>query len=132
MRKASGKSCCEYSKRSVIKKYVKIVNSIEKRMAERNAVLERHFKMLLEPRPEAQDINTRMGTVLEKPLQLPPIFLTSSLGFNKHTWNKGAEVLLAEFNLERKLKYPTLRNALLFEKLKMLIMRLQEKEKRKR
>ncbi|KAL0266056.1 UNVERIFIED_CONTAM: hypothetical protein PYX00_011773 [Menopon gallinae] len=88
--------------------------------------------ILLELNPEAQDINTRVNAMLEKTPQLPALFLTSSLGFNKHTWNKGAEALLSEFSLERKLKHPTLRNALLFEKLKMLVIRLQDKEKRRR
>lgn len=132
MRQTPNKSSCEYPKRKVIEKYLKIVDSIDKRVKERNTVLERHFKLLLDPKLTHKNVEDRMVSILDKPLHLPPLFLASSLGFNKHTWSKTTEILLSEFNLEKKLKHPTMRNALLFEKLKMLVTKMNDKERRKR
>lgn len=132
MQQTPNKKSCEYPKRKVIEKYLKIVESIDKKVRRRNAVLERHFKLLLEPKPAQKNIEDKLVSILDKPLQLPPLFLASSLGFNKHSWSKSVEILLSEFNLEKKLKYPTMRNALLFEKLKTLVIRLCDKERRRR
>lgn len=132
MRKTSSKSYCEYSRRKVVKKYIKIVENIEEIIKRRNSVLERHFKLLLEPAAANKNIETQLSTALEKPQQLPPIFLASSIGFTKHAWNKNTEALMAEFDLKKKPQFPVLRNALLFEKLKLLAIKLQSKERKKK
>ncbi|KCZ75491.1 hypothetical protein H311_03531 [Anncaliia algerae PRA109] len=133
MKKVVPKKISVYKDKKVIKKYTKILLSIRKRMKDRKAFINRHLPILLQPSTKAyQDINTRVSSAIEKTNIIPSFCLASSLGFNKNTWNKNVENIMNEFGLGKKPKFFTLKNALVFEKLKLLVIKLVEKEKKEK
>ncbi|RVD92296.1 hypothetical protein TUBRATIS_12060 [Tubulinosema ratisbonensis] len=133
MKKPNLKKVLVYKNKKLIKKYIKILLNLDKRIKNRNEFLKRHLPILLQPSTkEYQDINTRVTSVIEKTNIIPSICLASSLGFNKNSWSKQVESVMNEFGLSKKPKYFTLRNVLAFEKLKLLVLKLVEKEKKEK
>lgn len=118
--------------RSTIEQYIEIITNIEERMDARNMVLEKHFKILDSKSALLAESPAKPAVQLERSISLPNIFLASSLGFNKLNWTKNVESILSHYNLGKKLVIPTLRSAILFEKLKIIMVKLQEKERKKR
>lgn len=133
MKRVISKKTTIYKDKKIIKKYLKILFSLEKRQKKRKDFLSRHLPILLQPSTkEYQDINSRINNVIEKQNILPQICLASSLGFNKNTWNKQVEAVMNEFGFGKKVRNFTLRNVVGFEKLKILVVKLVEKEKKEK
>ncbi|AFN82362.1 hypothetical protein EROM_010170 [Encephalitozoon romaleae SJ-2008] len=124
----------EFSNDPVICRYLEILNSIESIRRDRDDVLSTHFNELSTYNiNELEDRNAVIRRLINKEFTYPSAFLASSLGFNKTTWNRDYERTLREIGMYKRPKYSTLRNMLLFEKLKWLVIRYHEaKQKRKK
>lgn len=133
MKKVISKKITNFKNKKIIKKYIKILLNLDKRIKDRNTFIKNHLPILLQPNTkEYQDINTRVSSIIEKSNIIPSFCLASSLGFNKNTWSKPVENIMTELGFKKKVKFFTLRNVLAFEKLKLLVLKLIEKEKKEK
>ncbi|ADM10889.1 uncharacterized protein Eint_010250 [Encephalitozoon intestinalis ATCC 50506] len=123
----------EFCESSTIQKYCEILNNIESIRRDRDDVLSTHFNEVCTY--NISDLEDRAAVIrrlINKELVYPNAFLASSLGFNKTTWNRDYEKTLREIGMYKRPKYSTLKNMLLFEKLKWLIIRYHEAKQKKK
>ncbi|TBU02704.1 putative DMAP1-like protein [Hamiltosporidium magnivora] len=114
-------------KQILLVKYENILKNIDEYKKQRNDIIRLHFGELNTYNlREMRDIDQKILEIIGKEPIHPPVFLASSLGFNKMNWNKSFSKILGHFNLGQRLKYPTAKNAFKFEKLKMLLIKYQE------
>lgn len=118
---------------NLVEKYVEVINNIEDLAVKRNSILNRHFYELQHYNiDKLEDRDGRIVRILGKPFTYPNAFLASSLGFSRTTWIKKYEDILAKFGLTKKLQYQTLRNMVLFEKLKLLVFKYFENKRKEK
>ncbi|AFM97649.1 hypothetical protein EHEL_010240 [Encephalitozoon hellem ATCC 50504] len=123
----------EFSNDSTTCKYLEILNNIESIRRDRDDVLSAHFNEVnIYNINELEDRNAVIRRLINKELTYPNAFLASSLGFNKTTWNRDYERTLREVGMYKRPRYSTLRNMLLFEKLKWLVVRYHEAKQKKK
>lgn len=122
---------CEFNDTPVSRKYIEILNSIESITEARRGVLMNHFNELCTYNiDDLEDRHAVIKRIVNKELTYPNAFLASSLGFNRTTWHRDYEKTLSDIGMYKRPKYGTLRNMLLFEKLKWLIIRLNERRQK--
>lgn len=110
----------------LLKRYYKFLQTVPEKIARRQEIINLH----LPPIHTSTDDNIqKLANIIGKPNPYPNIFLASSLGFTKMTWNKNVEKILLQFGLEMKLKNPTFKNYRKYEQLKMLMLKYFEKKK---
>jgi len=78
---------------------------------------------------ELEDTEMKYKRIVSEKKSYPSAFLASSLGFNKGNLNSRYLQILNAFGLDKKPRAPSLRNALAFEKLKLLIIKYFDKYK---
>jgi Putative DMAP1-like len=99
--------------------------------ARREQIINRHFGELnINAEIDEQERQLLINEYINKDLVYPSVFLGSTLGFNKNNWNRNIEKLLEPFGLRQKPVFGVKENCLLFEKLKLLILRLMERTKK--
>ncbi|KMV66692.1 hypothetical protein M970_010200 [Encephalitozoon cuniculi EcunIII-L] len=131
-RKGSGQDY-EFHSDPVVRKYLKVLNSIESIRKDRNDVLSIYFNEVFTYNiDDLEDRSAVVKRLINREFTYPNAFLASSLGFNKTTWSRDYEKTLKEIGMDKRPKYSTLRNMLLFEKLKWLIIRYHEAKQKKR
>ncbi|CAD24908.1 hypothetical protein [Encephalitozoon cuniculi GB-M1] len=131
-RKGSGQDY-EFHSDPVVRKYLKVLNSIESIRKDRNDVLSIYFNEVCTYNiDDLEDRSAVVKRLINREFTYPNAFLASSLGFNKTTWSRDYEKTLKEIGMDKRPKYSTLRNMLLFEKLKWLIIRYHEAKQKKR
>ncbi|WUR03881.1 uncharacterized protein VNE69_06194 [Vairimorpha necatrix] len=115
-----------------VEKYVDLIKNVDNLRSKRESIINRHFYELYNYNiDKLEDRDGRISRIIGKTFTYPNSFLASSLGFNRTTWAKKYEEILGKFDLSKKLQYQTLRNMVLFEKLKLLIIKyndIQRKE----
>lgn len=72
---------------------------------------------------EFEDTDTRYARAVPERRAYPNAFLASSLGFNKSSMQSRYNEVLHKFGLERKPRVATLKNALHYERMKVLIIK---------
>jgi hypothetical protein len=121
----------EFSRNPATERYIAFLNDIEGIRKRRNEIVLKHFNELLTCNIDyLEDKQALINRIISKDLVYPSAFLASSLGFNRSSWQQGYEKILSEVGMHKRPKYSTLRNMLLFEKLKWLIIRYYERKKR--
>lgn len=75
---------------------------------------------------EFEDTETKFAKIVAEKRTYPPAFVASSLGFNKSTMQVKYNDVLMRFGLERRPVVASLRNALHYEKLKIMIIKYYE------
>lgn len=99
--------------------------------ARRLEIVNRHFGELnVGPEIGVQERQLLINEYINKDLAYPSVFLGSSLGFNKNNWNRNIERLLEPFALRQKPVFGVKENCLLFEQLKLLVLKLMERTKK--
>ncbi|KAF7684502.1 hypothetical protein TCON_0311 [Astathelohania contejeani] len=112
-------------------RFTHLLSSIDEISNKRKEIISTHIgELYLLNMKDVQDIDGRIHELIGKNINHPTVYLASTLGFNKLTWNKNVEAILEPFGLGQKLKYPSYENAIKFEKLKLLILKYLELEKK--
>lgn len=108
-----------------LKTYKKIIKNISNLENERNTIISRHLNIDFN-----RDKETRIKEIIgNSNINRSCVYLASSMGFNKMTWNKDIENLLKEFGLKQKLEMGIYKNYKRYEVLKLLIQKLINKRK---
>lgn len=118
-------------KKKLLLSYSALLTALPKTSSTRHKILTTHFGEFFTSTTEstADDLHTRIATIMSKVHPHPYIFLASSLGFNKMTWNTKVERVVGRFGLGMRLKWPSYGNYLKYERLKYLIMKYFDKRK---
>ncbi|EOB14419.1 hypothetical protein NBO_28g0058 [Nosema bombycis CQ1] len=113
------------------KNFLNLLEKVEELSSKRKQILERHFYELTKYNiDDLEDRDSIITRIVGKAPSHPNAFLASSLGFTKSSWNKKYENMFLKFGLDRKLKHSTYRNMLHFEKLKLLVIKYHEVNKK--
>ncbi|KAI5192042.1 hypothetical protein NEMIN01_1790 [Nematocida minor] len=113
---------------SMVEWLVDIIKSHEKLKKARNAVLNRHFGELgVSANLEEQEKLLLIHEYINKDFVYPPVFLGSTLGFNKNNWNKHIEKILEPYEIKQKPIYGVKETCYLFERMKYLILKYMER-----
>ncbi|KAG0441071.1 hypothetical protein DMUE_1317 [Dictyocoela muelleri] len=107
-----------------LKTYKLFVKKSSKLLINRNKIIKNHLYT-----SENQNKEQKIKKIIDKYPSRPSIYLASSLGFNKLSFNKDVEIILNKFGLEMKLKSGSFKNYDRFEILKLLINKVYEKRK---
>lgn len=133
MKKKTNTDTYEFSNTPIVRKYVEVLNNIESIRASRQSILQTHLNELCTYNiDDLEDRNAVIKRIISRELTYPSAFLASSLGFNRTTWNREYEKTLNDIGMCKRPKYSTLRNMVLFEKLKWLIIRFHERKQKRR
>ncbi|EEQ81923.1 hypothetical protein NCER_101468 [Vairimorpha ceranae BRL01] len=115
----------------IAESYAKLIRNIRELKSTRDSIINRHFYELYHYNiDELEDRDVRIKRLIGKSTSYPNSFLASSLGFNRTTWVKKYEEILGKFDLGKKPKYLTMRNMMLFEKLKLLVIKYFNSKKK--
>lgn len=79
---------------------------------------------------EFEDLDSKFIKLIPEKRVYPNAFLASSLGFSKSSLDSRHTSILHKFNLENKPRVPSLKNALHFERLKLLMNKYFDKNKK--
>lgn len=113
-----------------IQKYKKIASQITTLTNTRNRIIAHHFpELLLPPLKVTEDVEKKIQEIIGRDIIHSSVFIASTLGFTKSNWNKTIEKTLVDLGLGNKLRCPSFKNMLRFEKLKHLIFKYLEKKK---
>ncbi|KAI5161635.1 hypothetical protein NEAUS03_1695 [Nematocida ausubeli] len=94
----------------------------------RQVILDRHFGELgISANLEEQEKLLLIHEYINKELVYPPVFLGSTLGFNKNNWNKNIERMLEPYGIRQKPVFCTKDTCYLFERMKYLMLKYMEK-----
>ncbi|EIJ88244.1 hypothetical protein NEPAR06_0349 [Nematocida parisii] len=108
--------------------FVDLIKTHDKLMLARNVVLNRHFgELSVSANLEEQEKLLLIHEYINKELVYPPVFLGSSLGFNKNNWNKNIEKILEPYGIRQKPVFCAKDTCYLFERMKYLILKYMEK-----
>ncbi|ELQ76413.1 hypothetical protein THOM_0600 [Trachipleistophora hominis] len=116
-------------KHKLLSTYRDFLGSLPSTLDRRRKILQTHFGEILVAIPTEEDFESKINNIIGKLHPHPYIYLASTIGFSKMTWNRSVEKILDQFGLKMKLKYPTLKNYLRYEKLKYLLIRYFDKRK---
>ncbi|ELA47063.1 hypothetical protein VCUG_01424 [Vavraia culicis subsp. floridensis] len=116
-------------KQKLLSSYKRFLESLPSTLEHRKRILHTHFGEFLVAIPTNEDFESKINAIIGKMHPHPYIYLASSIGFSKMTWNRSVEKILNQFELKMKLKYPTLKNYSRYEKLKYLLIRYFDKRK---
>lgn len=107
--------------------FIGILGSVEQDKERRAASLDRMFWEYNNLNiNEFEDTETKFAKIVAEKRTYPPAFVASSLGFNKSTMQVKYNDVLMRFGLERRPVVASLRNALHYEKLKIMIIKYYE------
>lgn len=99
--------------------------------AARDIVIQKHFgELTITPILEEQEKLISINEFINKEITYQPVFLGSTIGFNKNNWNKNIEKLLEPYSIKQKPLYSVKENCYLFEKLKYLALKYMERLKK--
>ncbi len=112
------------NKKNILINFVKLLYDIEDLQNRRDKILDNMFWEYNNLNiHEFEDTITKFRRYFPERRSYPSAFLASSLGFNKSNYFSKYNEILQKFNLHRKPRVPTLKNALHFERLKILLIK---------
>ena len=116
----------------VLEEFIMILSQIEQLREERSKMLSVMFWEYENLNiSHYEDAETKFARFVPEKRTHPSTFLTSSLGFTKSAMQVKYNSILSKFNLEQRPVTNTLENALLFEKMKLLIICYYDMQKKK-
>lgn len=115
----------------LIENYEKSIESLNLWKKKRASVLNRIFWELNNINiDEFEDLDSKFIKLIPEKRVYPNTFLASSLGFSKSSLDSRHTSILHKFNLENKPKVASLKNSLHFERLKLLMNKYLDKNKK--
>lgn len=114
----------------LLRKYINVLRNTNELVKKRKSLINKHFYIAnIKPAEEKPTIENKIQDILGKEVNHPSVFLASALGFTKSNWSKTIERLLIEIGLTERIKCPSYKNMVKFEKLKLLIFKYLELKK---
>lgn len=113
---------------AVVEWLVNIIKTHEKLKKARDSVINRHFGELgVSANLQEQEKLLLIHEYVNKEFVYPPVFLGSTLGFNKNNWNKHIEKILEPYGIKQKPVYGVKETCYLFERMKCLVLKYMER-----
>lgn len=110
---------------------VDIIKTHENLKKARDAVINRHFgELSVSANLEEQEKLLLIHEYINKEFVYPPVFLGSTLGFNKNNWNKHIEKVLEPYGIKQKPVYGVKDTCYLFERMKHLVLKYMERTRK--
>ena len=111
----------------IIKDYLKELGNVEKYENERKKLMDMVFWEYENNNTHLyEDRDSKIFKIIQEKHVYPSSFLGSSLGFNKATIEHKFLDILTKFKLDKKPTIPSPKNCIEFEKLKYLLIKLNE------
>lgn len=113
-----------------VRKYAAIAYNICRIKSKRDSLLDKHFYEAKGCNVDyLEDRDAQIQRIIGKECVHPNAFLASTLGFNRMSWNKAYEKTMSQLGVNKTPKFCSLRTMLLFEKLKLLVIKYHERKK---
>ena len=123
----------EPSKKTILKtfrRYAGLLRDIKRHWGQRSAALDELFWEFQHMNIwRFEDRETRLARICPERRAYPSSFFGSSLGFNRSSMHSRYNEVLNKFDLGRRPRVATLENSLLYEKLKLLMIKYYEAQK---